>query len=56
MKYERIFATELVLDMDNSFTDVKLYIQEYRNSIINVIWVTHFVLRMMYNKNSYMEI
>lgn len=27
MKYERIFATELVLDMDNSFTDVKLYIQ-----------------------------
>jgi len=27
MKYERIFATELVLDMDNSFTDVKLYIR-----------------------------
>ena len=27
MTYERIFATELVLDMDNSFIDVKLYIQ-----------------------------
>jgi len=26
MTYERIFATELVLDMDNSFIDVKLYI------------------------------
>ena len=27
MTYERIFAIELVLDMDNSFIDVKLYIQ-----------------------------
>lgn len=27
MKYERIFATALVLDMDNSFIDVKSYIQ-----------------------------
>jgi len=27
IKYERIFDIELILDMDNSFIDVKLYIQ-----------------------------